>query len=51
MRVQKVFNKPSLTKQHFKAECDVNYIVKRFRDVNGVELERLPPNSFGGRLS
>lgn len=29
---------PSLTQQSFKDECDVNLIVKRFKDVNGVDL-------------
>ena len=47
-RHQKFFYKPSLTKQCFKQECDVNVIVKRFRDVNGVDLSRIPANALGG---
>lgn len=37
MRVQKVFNRPSLTKQSFKDECDINVIMKRFRKVQGAD--------------
>jgi len=37
-RVQKVFEKPSLTKQSFKAECDINLIMKRFKKTQGVDF-------------
>lgn len=29
---------PSLTKQSFKDECDINKIVKRFKKIHGVEM-------------
>lgn len=38
MRVKKYFNSPSLTKQSFKDECDINVIMKRFRKVQGAEF-------------
>jgi len=38
MRVKKVFNRPSLTKQSFKDECDINIIMKRFRKVQGADF-------------
>lgn len=41
------FNEPSLTQQHFKKECDINWIVKQFKDVNGFELE----DSYRGFVS
>ena len=31
MRYQKVFNQPSLAKQSFKDECDINNIMSRFQ--------------------
>lgn len=34
VRVQKVFQEPSRTKQSFKKECDVNQIMKRFKKIN-----------------
>lgn len=34
-RCYKVFHKPSLTKQYFKAECDINGIIKRFNGSLG----------------
>lgn len=37
-RVQKRFEKPSLTKQSFRDECDVNVLMKRFRNVHGVDF-------------
>lgn len=36
-RVQKVFMLPSLTKQSFKDECDINMIMKRFKRAMGVD--------------
>lgn len=38
MRVKKYFNNPSLTKQSFKDECDINVIMKRFRKVQNVDF-------------
>ena len=36
-RVQKFFNKPSKTRQEFKAECDLGLILKRFaKDPEGL---------------
>lgn len=37
IRVQKVFEKPSRTKQSFKDECDINKIMKRFKNVAGAD--------------
>lgn len=37
-RVQKHFFEPSRTKQSFKAECDINHIMKRFKKVAGVDI-------------
>lgn len=38
MRVCKSFSKPSLTKQSYKEECDVNVIMARFKKVAGEEF-------------
>lgn len=38
MKVKKMFNLPSRTKQSFKAECDVNVIMKRFKKTAGVDF-------------
>lgn len=49
VRVQKFFTKPSKTRQAFKDECDINKIMRRFRDVNGVDFEdvaEMPDISF-----
>lgn len=41
-RVQKVFSKPSMTRQGHKDECDINKIVARFKQVAGPDvLDRL----------
>jgi len=34
-RVQKVFTKPSLTRQEFKQDCDLAELLKRFRKTPG----------------
>lgn len=48
-RVQKFFSRPSRTKQAFKAECDINEIVKRFRKIAGPDcLEKL--DGYAGGL-
>lgn len=36
-KVQKVFTKPSRTKQSFKKECDVNHIMEKFKRVMGAD--------------
>lgn len=46
-RVQKVFKKPSLTKQSFKEECDLNLLVKRFRDNNADIFDQFSKYSAG----
>lgn len=38
IRVVKKFTKPSLTKQSFKDECDINMIMKRFKKVCGQDF-------------
>lgn len=38
IKVQKVFTKPSRTKQSFKDECDVNLIMKRFKKTMGADF-------------
>lgn len=40
------FTEPSLTEQHFKNECDINFIVKRFEE-NGVLPEGNRQPLFG----
>lgn len=48
MRVIKKFTKPSMTKQSFKKDCDVNEIVKKFKRVVGVDyLTRFQGTSGG----
>jgi len=37
MRVQKVFKKPSLTKQSFKKECDINVLLSRYHTNSNVD--------------
>lgn len=37
VRVQKCFSLPSRTKQAFKQSCDINLIMKRFKNVQGVD--------------
>lgn len=48
MRVQKVFTKPSRTKQAFKDECDINLIVKRYKKQTGVDLAEVCAPAIGG---
>lgn len=38
MRVKLSFNKPSLTKQSFKEECDINNILKKYNRALGIEF-------------
>lgn len=37
MRLVKSFQKPSRTKQSFRDECDINKIMKRFKNVMGAD--------------
>lgn len=37
-RVQKSFSKPSLTKQSFKDECDINKIMQRFKKISSADF-------------
>lgn len=45
-RVQKEFSLPSRTKQSFRDECDVNLIMKRFKNSMGVDYL----NRFNGYM-
>lgn len=47
MRVLKHFNKPSLTKQYFKDECDINKIVKKYCDVGSLHAQLLQGHASG----
>lgn len=49
-RVTKKFNEPSLTKQHFKDECDVNLIMKRFKKTMGVDYLNRYQGYTGGQF-
>lgn len=45
-RVQKFFKKPSLTRQEFKQECDLSYILKKFsNDPHGMQALLAVQNS------
>jgi len=46
-RVQKSFTKPSLTKQSFKDECDINKIMQRFKKISSADFL----NRYQGYLS
>lgn len=48
-RVQKMFVKPSRTKQEFRDQQDVNNIVKRFKKIHGVELMTYLKTASGGQ--
>jgi len=45
---KKYFKKPSRTQQAFKNECDINQIMKRFKQVNGGDLINMMTNATGG---
>lgn len=45
-RVRKYFNQPSRTKQHFKKECDINEIMRRFKKNTNIDFL----NRFQGYL-
>lgn len=49
-RVQKVFSKPSKTKQSFKDECDINKIMKRFKKIMGAEYLNRYQGYVGGEF-
>lgn len=36
MRLKKIFSKPSMTKQSFKDECDINKIMKKFERTGAI---------------
>lgn len=44
----KVFTEPSLTHQSFRRECDVNYIIQRFRKIYGGDFLEVYKNHTGG---
>lgn len=45
-RVQKFFTKPSLTRQEFKQECDLTYVLKKFsNDPHGMQALLAVQNS------
>lgn len=46
-RVLKCFDKPSLTKQYFKDECDINKLVKKFCDVGSLHAQTLQGHASG----
>lgn len=47
MRVQKNFEQPSLTKQSFKNECDINQIIRRYIDTGGLSAQNLQGYASG----
>lgn len=47
IRVHTVFSGPSLTKQSFKAECDVNEILKKWQKTGLVTHVASQPPKFG----
>lgn len=46
-RVLKHFNKPSMTKQYFRDECDINKIVKKYCDVGSLHSQILQGHASG----
>ncbi|AXL15212.1 internal scaffolding protein [Microviridae sp.] len=46
-RVQISFTKPTLTKQSFKQECDINYIVKKFQTTGQLPISNTLEPQFG----
>lgn len=49
-RVQIFFDEPSLTRQEFKNECDINMIMKKFRKIHGVEFLKKYNGVVGGQF-
>lgn len=49
-RVQLFCEDPSRTKQSFKKDCDVNEIMKRFKNVNGQDFLTRYQGYFGGQF-
>lgn len=47
-RVQKEFTKPSLTKQSFRDECDINRIMQRFKKLCSSDYLQNFNNVIGG---
>lgn len=50
-RVRKVFTKPSLTKQSFKEECDVNNILKKFAKTGLIDHVNRFAGDYGNYTS
>lgn len=46
-RVQITFTKPSLTKQSFKNECDINTIVQRFQNTGQIPVQNTLDPQYG----
>lgn len=46
-RVQVTFKNPSLTKQSFKQECDINTIVNRFQNTGQIPLQNNLEPQYG----
>lgn len=47
-RYMKFFNSPSKTKQSFKNECDINLIMKRFKNIHGDNFLDVNRAALGG---
>ncbi len=46
-RVQVHFQNPSLTKQYFKDECDINNIVNKFQETGNIPLQNNMDPQYG----
>lgn len=49
-RVQVFFDDPSLTKQEFKNECDINVIMKKFKKICGADFLNRYNGVVGGQF-
>lgn len=49
-RVYTEVGEESLTKQSFRKECDINYIMKKFQQQYGVDLMTVHPRALGGHF-
>ncbi|QGH72126.1 MAG: scaffold protein [Microviridae sp. ctjWc39] len=50
VRVRKEFSKPSMTKQSFREECDINLIMKKFKKVMGADFLSRYSGYAGGQF-
>nr|WAE43895.1 MAG: internal scaffolding protein [Microviridae sp.] len=50
VKTKKYFNQPSRTKQSFKAECDINLIMKRFKKVMSADYLTKFNSYVGGQF-